>query len=175
MHKVQTLKKIAILGPESSGKTTLCMQLAAHFNTQWVPEYARSYIPALDHPYKQEDILFCAKEQLRKEEELAITAHQFLFCDTELIIAKVWSMDVYKSCDPWILGKIVSHKYDFFLLTAPDLPFEQDPVRENPHRREELFAIYENELRGYGFPYAVVSGMGKKRLQMALRIISHSA
>jgi len=175
MESLRTLKRIAIIGPESSGKTTLCMQLAGHFNTSWVPEFAREFITALDRPYTMEDILYCAQEQFKQEQILAAGARQFLFCDTEFILAKVWCNDVFGTCPEWILNQARRHVYDLYLLTTPDLPFEADPVRENPHRREELYEIYKKELDLYGYRYEVISGIGKKRFQSALKAIDRSA
>jgi len=175
MKSFQKVKRIAILGPESSGKTTLCSQLAGHFNTSWVPEFARGYITSLDRPYTAEDILHCAKEQLLQEEQVAQGARNFLFCDTEFILAKVWSLDVFGTCPEWILEKARNHVYDLYILTTTDLPFVPDPVRENPYRREELYELYRKELDFYGYRYEIISGIGKKRFQSALKAIDHSA
>lgn len=166
-----TVKRIALLGPESSGKTTLCRQLAEHYHTAWVSEYARGFISQLNRPYTLDDILHCAQSQLQLEEEEVSQAKQFLFCDTELIVSKIWSLDVFKQCPSWIADQIKQHRYDLYLLTAPDIPFESDPVRENPHRREELFSLYRQELDNYKFPYEIISGIGKKRFQNALKVI----
>jgi NadR type nicotinamide-nucleotide adenylyltransferase len=170
-----TVKRIAVLGPESTGKTTVCMQLAEHFQTNWVPEFARNYISTLQKPYTQDDILYCAQQQLKMENEKATSAMPFLFCDTDFIVAKVWSMDVFGQCPQWILDNAKQHRYDLYLLMAPDIPFENDPIRENPHRREELFEMYRQELENYKFPYKVISGVGKKRFQEAVKAIDSLA
>jgi NadR type nicotinamide-nucleotide adenylyltransferase len=171
MNNRSVLKRIAILGPESTGKTTLSAQLAVAFDTAWVPEYARAFAEALERPYTADDILHCAREQLRLEELRARAATGFLFCDTEFIILKVWAEQVFGRCPDFIVQQVKQHRYDLYLLTAPDLPFEKDPVRENPHRREELFALYEAELKTLGVEYAVISGIGKERLQQAAKAV----
>lgn len=168
----EKIKRIALIGPESTGKTTLCKQLAEHFQTVCVPEYAREYIEKLNRQYTLDDIELCARKQLELEDELAQRAKQFLFSDTELIIAKVWCEDVFKTCPQWIEEEISKRKYDLFLLTFPDLPFEDDPVRENPHRRDYFFELYKSELEKRKFGYAIIKGKGNARFENALNSIS---
>jgi NadR type nicotinamide-nucleotide adenylyltransferase len=163
--------KIAITGPESTGKSELAEKLAAHYDTLWVPEYAREYIDLLDRPYTREDILEIAKGQLRNENLLAGKASGLFFCDTELIVTKIWSEVKYGTCDPWILEKIAENKYDLFLLCNIDLPWEYDPQREHPHMRSKLFELYRNELETRSFRYFIVSGTGTKRLMNAVGYI----
>lgn len=163
--------KIAITGPESTGKSILAEQLAEHYHTVWVPEYARAYIDALARPYNQQDILVIAKEQLKSEKAFYLKANSFLFCDTELIVTKIWSEVKYQSCDEWIVTKIIENKYDLFLLCNIDLPWEEDPQREHPHKREYLFNLYRDELNGLNFPYFIISGFGKDRLNNAIQVI----
>ena len=165
------LKRIALIGPESTGKTTLCMELSAHFNTVWVPEFSRDYIETLNRKYTLADIVYCAEMQIEKEDELLPKANQFLFSDTELIVAKVWCEDVFNTCPDWIETEITKRKFDLYLLTYPDLPFYEDPVRENPHRREYFFNLYKNELEKRSFDFRFIKGQGKARLANALKAI----
>lgn len=165
------LKKIALIGPESTGKTTLCNQLAEHYKTTWVPEFARDYVNGLHRKYNSNDVLHCAQQQIEEETIQSGKANHFLFCDTELITAKVWCEDVFKIVPEWIEKMTEVHHYDLYLLTFPDLPFENDPVRENPHRREFFFDWYERELIQYQFPYEIIKGFGEERLQNAIRAI----
>jgi len=167
------IKKIAITGPESTGKSMLAEQLADHYKTIWVPEYAREYINKLNLPYNKGDILTIAKKQLENENKIAKNAIRFLFCDTEPIVTKIWSEDKYKSCDEWILRKIEEHKYDLYLLCYIDLPWQQDPQREDPHRREYLFDLYLQELTERNLPFYVISGSGKKRLINAIKQVEN--
>jgi NadR type nicotinamide-nucleotide adenylyltransferase len=162
------IKKIAITGPESTGKSTLAEHLAHHYGTSWVPEYAREYIDKLDRPYNQQDILTIARQQLKNENKIGRKANRFLFCDSELIVTKIWSEDKYKSCDEWILKKIEEYKYDLYLLCYIDLPWQDDPQREDPHRREYLFDLYLQELTERNLPFYAISGLGKKRLKHAI-------
>lgn len=168
------IKRIAVIGPESTGKTTLCRELADHFKTVWVPEYAREYVEKLARPYTFSDIELCAKKQLEQEDELLQKANQFIFCDTELIVAKVWCEDVFKTCPASIENEISKRKYDLYLLTIPDLPFKEDPVRENPHRREYFFELYKRELEERGFAYEIIRGKNNSRSENAMKIIKKS-
>ncbi len=163
--------KIAITGPESTGKSRLALELAEHYKTVYVPEFAREYIDHLNRPYTQEDILKIAKGQISEEERWIKRADHMLFCDTELIVTKIWSEVKYGNCDPWILQKIEENKYDLFLLCNIDLPWEADPQREHPHMREKLFTLYHNELTKRGFLFKVVSGSGQERLMNTIGFI----
>jgi NadR type nicotinamide-nucleotide adenylyltransferase len=165
------VKKIALIGPESSGKTTLCKALAAYFGTEWVPEFARNYVASLERKYTLEDIEYCTREQVMSEEIKMQDARGFLFCDSELIIAKVWCEDVFKTVPAWIEEMIGSHRYDLFLLTLPDLPFQADNVRENPYRRDFFFEWYMRELDERKFTREVIEGNGETRFSNALEAI----
>jgi len=168
------LKRIAITGPESTGKSQLSQQLADHYGTVWVPEFARDYIDALGRPYEERDILTIALGQLNRERDLEQQANQFLFCDTELLVTKIWSDVAYQRCDPWILENLTIHTYDLYLLCNIDTPWENDPQREHPHMREHLFNLYYNEMQERGWNFRVVSGLGKERLQNAIKFIEKS-
>jgi NadR type nicotinamide-nucleotide adenylyltransferase len=164
--------RIAAIGPESTGKTTLCRQLASCFQTVWVPEFARTYLPTLERPYEKADVLYCAAMQIRKEDEALGQANRFLFSDTELINIKCWLLDKYGECPEWVEKKIAERRYDFYLLTAPDIPFIPDPLRENPDRREYFFQKYKAELEARSFPFLLVSGDENKRLTECISVIS---
>jgi len=163
--------KIAITGPESTGKSTLSEQLASHYKTVWVPEFAREYIASLNRIYNQNDILHIAKSQMKKEKELFPKANRFLFCDTELIVTKIWSEHSFKNCDEWILNNISKNFYDHYLLCDVDLPWEYDPLREHPLLRKYFFKLYLNELRSRNFSYSIISGNNQIRLKNAVDAI----
>ncbi len=164
-------RKIVILGPESTGKSTLARQLAEHFNTEWVPEYARQYIDDLNRPYEEADLLEIAKGQIQLEDVKAQSTKGFLFCDTNLIVIKIWSDFKYGWTDPWIMESLKTRKYDHYLLMDIDLPWEPDPQREHPQQRRELFDLYKDYLESNQLPYEVVSGLKSDRFESALRII----
>ncbi|TVQ93997.1 MAG: ATPase [Bacteroidetes bacterium] len=164
------MKRVAITGPESTGKSNLARELALHYNTEFVAEFARQYIDNLDRAYNQEDILLIAQNQLISEEKMTQRANTYLFCDTELIVTKIWSLHKYNFCHPWILEQIEKHVYDLYLLCDVDLPWEYDKQREHPHMREFFFNWYKKELEQYDFPYRIVSGNKEKRLKNAIKI-----
>ncbi len=159
------MKRIALIGPECTAKSTLSKELATYYNTVWVAEYARTYLADLNIKYTLEDIVNIAKHQLDEEKQLLSKANKFIFVDTELIIAKVWCLDVFNICPDWISSNLLIKKYDLYLLTFPDLPWEEDVLRENPHRREFLFNWYEEELKSISANYVVIKGEGNERLE----------
>lgn len=171
MEEPSLVKKIAIVGPESTGKSTLAQGLANHYQTVWVPEYARGYLDKLGKPYEQTDLITIAHGQLRLEDERLKDATSFLFCDTTLMVIKIWSEFKYGICAPEILHKMDERKYYLHLLTDIDLPWEADPQREHPTKRSALFNLYETELLDQKLPFAVIQGQQHERLQCAIKAI----
>jgi NadR type nicotinamide-nucleotide adenylyltransferase len=166
------ITRIAVTGPESTGKSWLTEHLAIHFNTKFVSEYAREYIENLNRPYVFEDIEAIARHQLLLEENALANANGFLFIDTDFFVTKIWSDFVYHKCCPWILDQLQYHPYDLHLLCNIDLPWEYDPQREHPNQRKELFDIYQQELELSGRPFEIISGTGEARLESAINAIS---
>lgn len=166
-------RKIVIIGPESTGKSTLTAALAAHFGEPWVPEYAREYLERLDRPYEFDDLLSIAKGQLELEERLLQSANEFLFCDTDLHVLQVWSQSKYKKVHPWIQAQIATRKYDLYLLTDIDIPWEPDPQREHPdpEMRTYFFNWYRALLEESGTPYGIISGNNRERLSHSIDFI----
>jgi NadR type nicotinamide-nucleotide adenylyltransferase len=165
--------RIALIGPESTAKSTLSEQLAKHYTTVWVKEYAREYLAEINRKYTLDDIVEIAKQQLQKEEEQVKIANNFIFIDTEFINAKVWCMDVFNTCPTFISDTIIKHKYDLFLLTYPDLVWEPDPLRENPNRRTFFFNWYEQELKSINANYTVIKGLNETRLNNCINAIEN--
>lgn len=167
------LKKIVITGPESTGKTELTIKLAQHYNTTYVPEYAREYIENLNRKYTYDDVETIAKKQINLANHLSNKESTILFLDTYLIITKVWFKWVYNKCPGWLLKSIEEMKIDLFILCNIDLPWIDDPVRENGgENRIRLFKEYKKELDTYGFNYKIVSGFGEERFRNALQYIN---
>lgn len=165
------VSKVAIIGPECTGKSDLSKFLAEHFNTAWVPEYARGYIDNLVRPYEQHDLLTIAHGQMRIEDEFARDAHQVLICDTNLYVIKVWSEFKFGSCYPEILEQIAERRYDLYLLTYVDIAWEEDPQREHPEKREELYQLYRNEMLRQSVPFVEIRGPREARRQTAVAAV----
>lgn len=162
--------KIAITGPESTGKSWLAKNLAEHYRSNWVPEYARSYLEILDNPYKYADILKIAKGQLAHE-DLVYLPDKLLFCDTDILVLYIWCIVKYGKCHQWIIDKLQSKRYDLYLLCDIDLPWEFDKLREHPQMRQEIYDLYKLELEKNNFNYKVIKGIGNQRLTHAIEII----
>ncbi|UII28540.1 ATP-binding protein [Fulvivirga maritima] len=127
------MKKVVITGPESTGKSTLSSLLAKQFGTVWVPEFARGYIDQLSREYQEDDLIAIAQGQLNSEKAKAVEAKNgLLICDTELIVIKIWAEHKYGSCPPEIIKGIKENRYELYLLTYIDIPWEEDPQREKP-------------------------------------------
>ena len=163
--------KIAITGPESTGKSDLTDQLAGHYHSLRIPEYAREYLDNLGRPYIYSDILIIAREQYTRQQAAEKVAGRFLFCDTELIVTKIWCEFRYGKCHPWILDHLEKQDFELYLLMNIDLPWQDDPQREHPGKRKELFNLYLKELQDRNLPFHIISGTGEKRLHHAISII----
>ena len=166
------MKRIAITGPESTGKSWLTVKLAAFYNAPFVPEYSREYLKNIGRPYQYEDILAIARGHLNAEESVANSDALWLFSDTDLLVAYIWSQVKYGKVHPWIVEKLSSHRYYHYLLCDIDLPWQPDPLREHPHRRKEIFNLYVKALEQHGFPYTIVRGEGETRLINAISAVN---
>ncbi len=167
------MKKVVVIGPESTGKSTLSEKLAAHFNTVWTPEYAREYINQLQRPYEESDLLHIAAGQVALEEQMARQANEVLICDTDLYVIKVWSEHKYGHCDPRILQQIAREHCDMYLLTYIDLPWEEDPQREypDPEMRHYFYNIYRDIVINSGVEWKDISGSYEEREALAIAAV----
>lgn len=171
-----TVKKIVIIGPESTGKSTLADQLARHYCTSFAPEYAREYIDELQRDYVEEDLSEIAKKQVSLEEKNLMEAkNDLFFCDTDLYVLKVWSEYKYHHCDLWTLQQIAQRKYDLYLLTYIDVPWQPDPQREHPEpaMREYFYRIYRDIVVHSGVPWADIRGDHETRMNQGIMAIKH--
>lgn len=168
------MKKIVIIGPESTGKSTLCRQLAAHYKTVWCPEYARAYLKEIKAGYTYSDLLQIAKGQIALEEKtLLLATNGLYFIDTDLYVMKVWCEVAFEQCHTWILKQIAQRQYDHYFLCNTDLPWMKDELREYPdlNFRKKLFNIYKDILVNNITPWTEISGTDEQRLQIAIRSI----
>jgi NadR type nicotinamide-nucleotide adenylyltransferase len=166
--------RIVLTGPECTGKSTLAVQLAQHFNTLCIPEYAREYIGSLSRPYNYDDVVHIAGTQVKQLKEYSKGAGRILFLDTFLIITKVWFDLVFKRRPYWIDKELSEHTVDFYLLCDTDIPWVADPVRENGgERREYLLELYKKELADFGCEFGIVQGSGDERLKNAIALVDN--
>ncbi len=166
-----TLFKVAITGPESTGKSTLAAQLAAHYQTVFVPEFARYYLPHIDLPYQAQDLQQIALGQRAFEQALEPQAQQVLIADTEMLVMKVWYEHAFGESPAWLEEALQAQHYDLYLLMDIDIAWQPDPQREHPHLREYFFELYHQLLKKYQFSYKIISGNDEERLKNAIHCI----
>jgi NadR type nicotinamide-nucleotide adenylyltransferase len=168
------MKKVVVIGPESTGKSTLCAQLATHYKTVWCPEYAREYLEVHGKTYSYDDLLEIAKGQLTLEDEiLPKAANELLFIDTNMYVMQVWSEYVFQKCHQYIINNIVERKYDLYLLCNNDLPWSFDELREYPGEqpRKELYRYYRELMISQTTPWVEISGDHDERLKKAISAV----
>lgn len=166
------IKKIILTGPESTGKTTLAKQLAQVYNTVWVPEFARTYLKGLNRPYREDDLLKIAQGQDDLESFFSKKTNQYLFCDTSMLVMKIWSEYRFGKCHPWILEQLENEKNAIYILCGTDILWEYDEQRENPKDRNELYAKYLSELKFYQKKIIEVAGSQEVRISQVARFIN---
>ena len=169
------MKKIVIIGPESTGKSTLTEQLASHYNTTWCPEFAREYLKENGTDYSFDDLLNIARGQLILEDNLLGQAKNNLyFIDTDMYVMKVWCEFVFGRCHQWILDRIAERKYTLYLLCNIDLPWVRDDLREYPdiEPRLKLFNIYKDNMINQHIPWKIISGNQEERLRTAVDAVN---
>jgi NadR type nicotinamide-nucleotide adenylyltransferase len=176
------LKKIVVIGPESTGKSTLCEQLAHHFHASWCPEYAREFLLENGKDYSYDDLLVIAKGQVGLEEKYISAANAKpisskavpLFIDTDMYVMKVWCEFVFNKCHRFILDQIVHRQYDLYLLCNTDLPWIPDELREYPDLpvRQKLFSIYKDIMINQQVPWIEVAGNYSERLETAIGAVN---
>ena len=184
-QNMQEVKKIVVIGPESTGKSSLCQLLSKHYDTIWCPEFAREYLLKRGTSYTYNDLLAIAKGQIALEDEYLIKARKdweiknsklknpLLFVDTDMNVMKVWCEYVFGKCHSYILDKITERKSNLYLLCNIDLPWVKDELREYPdlQSRKELFYIYKDILINQNVPWTLISGNYNERLQKAIKSI----
>ena len=165
--------KIAITGPESTGKSTLAEKLAHHYKTDFVPEYSRSYLENFVGQYTENDVVEIAKGQHNLILEEEKKSSKILIADTEIIVCKIWVEYVFKHSNTTIDNLLRKQDFDLYLLCDIDLPWVYDPLRENPDidERKELFEIYRNTLEQMKVPFEIVSGDDEVRVNNAIKVI----
>lgn len=167
------LRKIAVVGPESTGKSTMTLWLARALNTYWVPEYSRYYCEELDRDYTLQDELNMFFGQIALEDSIVVLADQseFILCDTTFMTIKIWSDYLFGSTPEVVVRELHKRKYDFYLLMDIDMPWEDDPLRDFPDLRDHFLGVWKKELKDLNAEYKVISGLGEERHNAALSAV----
>jgi len=177
-QKPINIVKIVLFGPESTGKTTLSRHLARYYNTVWAPEFARDYLQEKWNNERKicekEDLLPIAIGQMKLENELAKKADKVLICDTDLLETKVYSQEFYGGfVDEKLDEAAKTNKYDLYLLTYIDTPWEEDDLRDRPEQRLEMFNAFEKALKEHRCNYILLKGDKETRLKKATQAIDN--
>lgn len=169
--KVDDLLKIAIVGPESTGKSTMAQHLAKALNSSYVPEYARYYCKNLQNKYSLQDETNMFYGQIALEEAIAAQLKSnVLICDTTIMTVKIWCDHLFKHTPQKVLTEIKQRHYDLYLLMDIDLPWENDPLRDFPEARAFFMQTWKQELENLSANYKVISGSGDQRLENGLEV-----
>ena len=171
-----SIKKIVAIGPESTGKSTLCSQLAEHYKTLWCPEYAREYLEKNGTDYTYDDLLAIAKGQIDLEDKVLSTVdsrQSTVFIDTDMYVMKVWCEFAFDKCHSWILNQVATRRYDLYLLCNVDLPWIKDELREYPDKetRKKLHNFYKDIMINQSVPWVDIRGSYEERLSVAIKAI----
>jgi NadR type nicotinamide-nucleotide adenylyltransferase len=165
------IKKIAIVGPESTGKSTISEQIAQHYRTVWVPEFSRDYCSNLTKPCTWQDEINMFYGQIDLEKQILPQADKILICDTTFITVKIWSDHTFGLSPQEVLDELPKHTYDFYLLMDIDLPWHEDPLRDFPNLREHFMKVWHQELIALNADYKVISGSGEQRVKNAISAV----
>lgn len=155
--------KLAFIGPESSGKTTLSMLATEKFDGTYIEEVSRAYLAQTKGIYTYDDLEKIAALQFQAINQ---TLSPLTFIDTDLIDMKVWSLFKYKQCAPYIQQHIPLQKIDFYFLCKPDFPWQADPLRENPsdENRATLYQLFKDVLTEFNLPFIELKGSINERM-----------
>ena len=164
--------RIAVTGPESTGKSSMVEQLAKHYGGSIVPEFAREYLTILNRPYTADDVEIIARKQIEQEEAFSENSN-IILCDTDLLVCRIWMEVVFGACPDWLVAESRKQRYSHTLLMNIDIPWEPDPLREHPHLREELFNRYRTILIEDQRSFTIISGMNEARFENAKSAINH--
>ena len=168
----KSIKKIAIVGPESTGKSTISQLLAKHYKVSWVPEYARYYCKNLTAPYTLQDEVNMFYGQVALEDAILVTTESdFIICDTTFVTVKIWSDEMLGETPQLVLDALPKRPYDLYLLMDIDLPWQDDPLRDFPNQREYFMEVWHKELKALDAKYEVISGVGDLRLANAIAAV----
>jgi NadR type nicotinamide-nucleotide adenylyltransferase len=168
--------RIVVTGSESTGKTTLAHDLAAHFNALWVREQSRVYAESVKRSLNPEDVSPIASAQIAAEDAALTDAQRrgdhWLFFDTDLISTVVYARHYYGACPAWIEAEAFARRGDLYLLAQIDVPWSADGIRDRPDERETLDQSFRDAMAEFKVNVRHVRGLGEHRLASALKAIA---
>ena len=164
------MKKISIVGPESSGKSLLASTLSKSLNCSITEEYARHYLNNKDS-YDYDDLTKIAIKQIEIIKKEMKRGGDFLIADTSLIVIEIWSKIKFNKTDSRIINLSKQEKFDYYILCKPDIPWVFDSLRENPNDRDYIFKFYLKILKKRNYNFKIVSGSHATRTLDSLDFI----
>lgn len=164
-------RDVVLIGPESSGKTTLAAALASQFATHWVPEAARRFVETDPTPLSAATVEPIARLSMALDDAARASAPALLIHDTDLVSTVVYARHYYGACPAWIVDEARARRADLYLLCLPDLPWEADGVRDRPGARHELFAAFREALDAIAAAYTIIGGTGAAREAAAVAAV----
>jgi NadR type nicotinamide-nucleotide adenylyltransferase len=168
------VKRICIVGAESTGKTTLAQKLAEHYQTNWVAEYGRDYCikkwknGSINDEWLSEEFVHIAQEQSRLEDDLARSANRVRICDTDPFATTIWHERYLKTPDETVRAIANARKYALYILTGDEIPFVQDGLRDGEHIRHWMHNRFIQALNESKKPWVLVSGTLSDRVSQAI-------
>lgn len=165
------VRRVCVLGGESSGKTTLAQALARHFDTAWVAEYGRELWESQDGVLAYDDLLKIGREQLQREAAAAGQARRWLFCDTSPLTTYFYCVEMFGRAEAALL-ELAGHDYDLVVLCTPDFPFIQDGTRRDDSFRLRQHAWYQAELARRGIAFVHVAGSVDERVRQVAQVLA---
>lgn len=167
--------RVAILGAESSGKSTLAAALAERYGSVWVPEYLREFVESQGRVPVAEDQYGIALTQVEREAAAAAHAKRFLFCDTTPLMTVVYSRHYFGGADAQLAALAAATQYDLTLVTAPDSPWVADGLqRESEAVRQLIYRLLLDELDTRGIAYHVLHDSLEARLAQAAPLLQQA-
>ena len=166
---------VCLTGPESTGKSTLATDLSQALAVPLVHEAAREHLQQRaatgSEGYGRADLLTIARAQIAAEQNALAEGTGLVICDTDLQVIQIWWEEKFGTLDPWLAGALAERTPRRYLLMAPDLPWEADPLRESPDDRHRLFGRYMQTLRADNYPFAEIFGAGSVRFERAIACV----
>lgn len=167
-----SVKKVLLLGAESTGKSTLAQALAAHYQTQWVSEYLREFVAQQGRLPQASEQLLIAQTQIAYEITAMVMAQNYLFCDTGPCMTALYSSYCFGECPSDLLHLAQQHRYDVVLVTNTDIAWQADGIqRDSPAAQLAIHQSLLNLLHDWSWDYTLVTGGEAERLKQVTNLL----